>query len=138
MRDTLNPGELAFQYGSTLQQNSVTSVSAQIITEKDGDNYTSVKFQVTFEIDPAQVIPYNRPNVPPRAGKNYQVNYNEIGFAENKELSASAVSQLFVSFQGARPVLNVAVPLAGGVKRDSESFTLAKRPSRAKNKTNKI
>ena len=138
MRDTLNPGELAFQYGASLQPNSTTSVSAQIITTMEAGAYKSVKFQVTFEIDPAQVVPYNHPNKPPQPG-NYQVNYNEIGFAENKELIFKGVTlnQLYVSMQGARPFLNMSVPLGDGIKRDSGTDIAAKRPKKGKSKTAK-
>lgn len=123
MSDRLSKNQLAFPYGSLVPKKSASSISAQIITTVDPatQKITSVKFQVSFDVDMRYIKDYDTPN--PDGKPGYQVNYNEVGFSPNIELIDDPnAAQLFVTFHGIEPMLNMSVPLKDPIKRDSESF----------------
>lgn len=121
MRDRLKKGELALAFGTNLPPKNAQSISAQIISKINAAGaYTTVKFQIEFELDLKCLKAYNHPNVPAQPGQNYQVNYNEVGFKENSQLVTTPSKALLnVSFIDNTAMLNVSVPLDNEIKRDS-------------------
>ena len=127
--DTLQPGDLAFNYGANLHKDPQGAVSAQLVTVKDNNgNYTKMQFKIVYDLDMSFIKLYNSPKLDGSQG-NYQVNYNEVGFHENKELFDSNTKnlpphRLSLSFVGTMPVVTIEMPLANPIKKDSESLNL--------------
>ena len=121
-RDYLKPGELAFKYGKTLANNSI-SVTIDA-TPLDGQAITNAKLSIVIDLDAEYLFSPKTINVPPTTEPGYQVNYDEIGYPGNKsELFNGGVNtELYVSFFGSQAYLNVKIPIADPIKRDSISI----------------
>jgi len=119
MRDYLNPGEAAFKYGKTLSNNSI---SIQIDgTPTDGSKFMKAVLNIVIELDATNLISSKTVNVPPSGKPGYQVNFDEVGYpADKTELFKGGLNtELFVSFFSSQAYLNVKIPIANPIKRDS-------------------
>jgi len=127
MADRLTSTDLALNYGINLQKLPGGKVTAKIVTTPNGTGgFTTAQFQISYDLDPNFLKNSKSPNDPPD-NKEYQVNFNELGFPKDKDLfdpNSKNVPQhkITVNFEGGMPVLTASIPLMDPIKRDSEAL----------------